>query len=217
MIVFEADDLSFDSPFAFGRIARQIIFHRTTFDRDVERSYRAPYVEDVSPRRSESSPESLGRLPLPVQSREMEMNVPSVSILYRIALASALGAATGCSAESTAPGVACPALALGLSVVYPQSGSTKVVDSQNIVVVSGTSWTSLTLRSSSGSTIVSQQIVPVPNPLPQPNAGAALTPGLAFHIPALAAATTYAVSATTSQTAASCPILVESSASFTTQ
>ncbi len=139
-----------------------------------------------------------------------------MSVMNRICLAIVLCSTNGCGGTSTTPGVACPTLALTLFVIYPESGSTNIVDSQNIVVVAGTPWTSLTLTSRSGSPIVSTQIVPVPSPLPEPNAAAGQATATAFRIPALAAATTYAVTAAFPQTG-SCQIPVASANSFTTK
>jgi hypothetical protein len=131
---------------------------------------------------------------------------------------------TGCSGTSTAPGVACPAIAVELFVIYPKSGATNVVDAQNVVVVAGTPWASVTLKPTSGPSTVSSQTVALPSPLPEPNATpvpaspAASGPiGTAFRIPSLAPATTYAVTATATTDSSTCRPLVESSSSFTTK
>jgi hypothetical protein len=104
---------------------------------------------------------------------------------------------------------------LSAVLAYPAGGSKNIVDSQNVVVVSGTLWTSLTLTPKSGTAIVSTKIVPVPNPLPEPNT-TGLSPETAFRIPALALGTTYAVSAAFGQTGP-CPIPISPAGSFATQ
>jgi len=145
--------------------------------------------------------------------------------MKRIISAALLLFISGCAASANGTGVACPAVAVLLFVIYPASGSSNIVDAHNIVIVAGTGWESLTLTPAAGQAVVSTEIVPVPTPLPEPNATplpAASAPagtvvGTAFHIPPLAAATSYTVNATAASTSGSCSTVVESSSSFTTK
>ncbi len=121
--------------------------------------------------------------------------------------------AIGCSAENNT-GVACPALAVSVFLNYPASGSSNIVDPQNLIVLSGSNWTTATLTPKSGSPIVSTQTVAIPNPLPEPNTPLP-PPSTAFRFPTLAAHTLYTVNASFPQS--QCPTVIESSASFTTK
>jgi hypothetical protein len=104
---------------------------------------------------------------------------------------------TACGGSSSTPSgspTVCPVpLVLG-DLNYPAAGATGVVDSQNIIVVSGGAPTAtLSLSASPEPTLATTAVVAVPNPLPSPNTAIQRTPATAFRIPALAAATTYNV------------------------
>lgn len=121
-------------------------------------------------------------------------HLPTVERLLAVALLCSL---TACGGSSSTPGgspTVCPVpLALG-DLNYPAGGATGVVDSQDIIVVSGGAPTAtLSLSASSGPTLATTTVVAVPNPLPSPKTAIQRTPATAFRIPALAAATTYNV------------------------
>ncbi len=121
---------------------------------------------------------------------------------WRSGLLLLICAATACSGESQPPsGTGCPLAPLPLlpllptsTLNYPASGSANVVDSANLIVVSGyVKAAFIYLRSSTGTAVVPLGNVPVPAPLPQPNIPITFPDVTALRIPQLAPATTYAV------------------------
>jgi hypothetical protein len=113
---------------------------------------------------------------------------------WTIAAVCALAACGGGASAPAGSGMVCPvAIALG-DLNYPAAGATDIVDSQNIVVVSGgVATAALSLSSASGPTLTTTTVVSVPNPLPSPNTAIQRQPVTAYRVPALAAATTYTV------------------------
>jgi len=115
---------------------------------------------------------------------------------------------SACSSGTNTPpshiGFACPEVEMIGNMVYPISGATGVVDTDHLIIVSaGLQSAVLTLSATSGQTLTSASIIPVPNPLPTPNDPSVLGTYQAYRIPALAPATTYTITSTT-QTSTSC-------------
>jgi hypothetical protein len=96
--------------------------------------------------------------------------------------------------ETTLLSFGCPLVIPDEQLLYPAPGSTAIPAAVNTIVIAGPV-AFLTLQPMTGTAIVTSTPTAVPIPIPSPNATPRTNPTGAFAVPALAAATTYTVTA----------------------